>query len=786
MSQNDEEKTLGHTDEVESEVALASAEANPLGNIRALVRDKTRFEPDDIQLLSEEEIDQGFQVEVRHGLEARVEKQDINGFFHPGTLDNKDLAPVLTASSETGERLRAAAEQLKYKLADVSYDHVCSGLFLAHQTKHWYLRECLHCLGKGRVDCHTCYGKKKETCWQCSGGLFVTCDAWGCNGSGRTNCSVCQGTGQVSKYVTYQTQHTVWVDGVMHTENRTDGRTEYHTCTAYGCTFGKVFCHRCTGTGRIHCPTCAGTGKITCRTCHGAGDLRCDPCSGSGKTGEAAWVDVYDTPEYLAHLPDNAIDDAQAIVQKEGPEGVVNIAHDFSYSESHIEAVNPPQMVSAIYAGHFRLSRIDVECNDQTYHLAAYGNDLKWLRLDGIVENLLKGDLDALRNALNEAADEGIPSTRIDHLIGALRSVASSELNAELVEASLGGERAHIHSVVVSPEYERGIQTAMLGALRYIYTRSAKKIWWKLAIVALIVSAVSWYLQFPPILAGLATVAAGFLIFRRRIRKVLEEALGGQSQAKRVMAMAVKGKRHILSHAIALLPASAAVLALVMLLPDRGSVGIVPSATTENTQAGSEAVHSATALYREGQYDQARDQFKQLAENGVPAAFGPYGWMILMGYGLTDGQNKPSLEENISAALPWIEKGAQWNDVWSQAAKGVMYTQGWGVEIDMSKGLALLRQAAMEGHTGAMHSLGLIYINAFNVPKNPAEARKWFGMAAEKGQPEDIYNLGLLDWHGEGVPHADHKRAVELWKQAAAKGEKRAIQAVEKNRPHNE
>ena len=768
-----------------------------LWNIQSLVGDKTRFEPEDIHAIAAEDADQGFLLEARHQLIARVEQRDINGFFKRQAEDHRCSDPRASAEAEIQARLSLASDQLQSQLQmpGTAYNEIVEGIFLPHDKKHWHLHDCSGCGGVGRIDCHTCYGKKRETCWRCTGGASIACDAWSCFG-GRVNCIGCAGTGQTSQVVSYQVANTVWVNGYARTDYQTHHRTEYRTCTAYGCMGGKVLCGRCAGTGAIYCPTCSATGQIVCRTCHGDGDLRCDPCEGSGQLGSAAWVDVHDVPEYEITLSEDASDDARAILEKEGVHGVASVAAELDFSRGWVHLHEQPLLLLAEYLGRFRISHLTAACNGHEYHLVAYGNDLRWLSLNGIIERLLRNDLEALRAALSEAADEGIFSRRVDHLLEALKAVSASELNAELVEVALGIRKSDQHEVIVSSDYSRNVQTCILGSLRYIYTRAAKGFWWKAALAAAVVVVSVWMFStlFLAGLAGLSTVPVGLLVFRRNVKKLLSQALVSAAHVDRSMTIATVGKRQQVATMIVAVPAAVAAVAFATLLPsheqevisarnDQATAIISKSPEKSVTTPTAVTIESAHALFGQGQFETARAQFRELAESGNRAAFGPYSWIVINGYGLPKGM-LPEPAVRGAEADTWIEKGMAVGDSWAQAAKGEMLAYGWGAPRNTPMGLSLLKQAASAGHAEAMHILGLIYVQGLNVPRNTIEARKWFTMAADKGQPGDIYNVGLMDWNGEGISRPNRKRAMELWKQAADMGESRAIQAIAKERPH--
>ncbi len=67
-----------------------------------------------------------------------------------------------------------------------------------------------------------------------------------------------------------------------------------------------------------------------------------------------------------------------------------------------------------------------------------------------------------------------------------------------------------------------------------------------------------------------------------------------------------------------------------------------------------------------------------------------------------------------------------------------------------------------------------MYENGWGVPKDYAEAVKWFRKAAEQGHAQAQNDLGCSYYHGNGVPK-NRKKAIEWWKKAAAQGYEIAI-----------
>ena len=62
-----------------------------------------------------------------------------------------------------------------------------------------------------------------------------------------------------------------------------------------------------------------------------------------------------------------------------------------------------------------------------------------------------------------------------------------------------------------------------------------------------------------------------------------------------------------------------------------------------------------------------------------------------------------------------------------------------------------------------------------------AEAVKWYRAAAEQGQSEAQYELGVMYADGSGVPR-DHSEAVKWCQKAAAQGHEKASAAIKGDR----
>ena len=69
----------------------------------------------------------------------------------------------------------------------------------------------------------------------------------------------------------------------------------------------------------------------------------------------------------------------------------------------------------------------------------------------------------------------------------------------------------------------------------------------------------------------------------------------------------------------------------------------------------------------------------------------------------------------------------------------------------------------------AQNNLGLMYLNGEGVPKDPAQAAKWYFRAAELGLAEAQTSLGYMYYFGQGVPK-DFAQSAKWYRRAAEQG----------------
>ena len=119
------------------------------------------------------------------------------------------------------------------------------------------------------------------------------------------------------------------------------------------------------------------------------------------------------------------------------------------------------------------------------------------------------------------------------------------------------------------------------------------------------------------------------------------------------------------------------------------------------------------------------------------------------------------------------KKKAEAGDAAAQNNLGYMYYKGEGVPKDDAEAAKWYRKAAEQGEANAQVGLGYMYRTGTGVPKDSAEATKLWRKAAEQGNALAQFSLGGMYYGGEGVPK-DLVQAHVWWNIAGAKGDEDA------------
>nr|WP_245637189.1 tetratricopeptide repeat protein [Burkholderia singularis] len=100
-----------------------------------------------------------------------------------------------------------------------------------------------------------------------------------------------------------------------------------------------------------------------------------------------------------------------------------------------------------------------------------------------------------------------------------------------------------------------------------------------------------------------------------------------------------------------------------------------------------------------------------------------------------------------------------------------------GVERDYPRALAMLRPLAEAGDPSAAYYVGLMYRSGYGTPADPAEAARWFELAARHDVPAAQFMLANAYRDGSGV-RRDEARALALYRQAADRELPEAVQTL--------
>ena len=98
-----------------------------------------------------------------------------------------------------------------------------------------------------------------------------------------------------------------------------------------------------------------------------------------------------------------------------------------------------------------------------------------------------------------------------------------------------------------------------------------------------------------------------------------------------------------------------------------------------------------------------------------------------------------------------VKKAAEQGQTDAQGTLDVMYYRGEGVPKDDAEAVRWFRQAAEQGHAVAQGTLGAMYANGYGVPEDDAEAVRWYSRAAEQGDADAQFMLGIMYDRGDGV-----------------------------------
>lgn len=124
-------------------------------------------------------------------------------------------------------------------------------------------------------------------------------------------------------------------------------------------------------------------------------------------------------------------------------------------------------------------------------------------------------------------------------------------------------------------------------------------------------------------------------------------------------------------------------------------------------------------------------------------------------------------EGDYATALGEWQPLAEQGDANGQFGLGLLYANGWGVDLNDDEALKWYRLAAKQGHAEAAYNLGVMCANGWGVPQSDEESFKWYSLAADLGFTAAQISLGKMYAIGYGAP-LDPAQA-HMWFNVAAK-----------------
>lgn len=172
--------------------------------------------------------------------------------------------------------------------------------------------------------------------------------------------------------------------------------------------------------------------------------------------------------------------------------------------------------------------------------------------------------------------------------------------------------------------------------------------------------------------------------------------------------------------------------------------------TAEQQYIGDDLLKLGLEEYDKGQYDSAVNLVREAADMGNPYAL----ITLACFYG-----NGTGVEKDEQKALEWAHKAeeilieiAEHGDVAAQLYLAAQYRDGNnGFELNKDKAFEWFQRAAEQGDAQAQYEVGMCYELGTGVKQNYNEAAEWYHKAAEQGNTYAQMQLGGLYNNGLGV-----------------------------------
>jgi uncharacterized protein len=133
-------------------------------------------------------------------------------------------------------------------------------------------------------------------------------------------------------------------------------------------------------------------------------------------------------------------------------------------------------------------------------------------------------------------------------------------------------------------------------------------------------------------------------------------------------------------------------------------------------------------------------------------------------------QPEHSENESISVTLKVLQDAAARGNAKAAYQLGIMFANGDEVELQYSRAVEYISQAAEAGLVEAMSTLAWLYANGLGVRQDDEKTRYWYLKAAEQGEPKDQYMVATMYRFSQFGAKRDHQKALEWYHKAADQG----------------
>ena len=149
-------------------------------------------------------------------------------------------------------------------------------------------------------------------------------------------------------------------------------------------------------------------------------------------------------------------------------------------------------------------------------------------------------------------------------------------------------------------------------------------------------------------------------------------------------------------------------------------------------------------------------------------------WPVLLTIAVLSSEARAGYDEglalyaagNYTEAFQELKRVAETGDARAEGLLARLYLAGQGVRPDTAEGMKWERKAAEHGVASAQTDLGMRYEYGLDVPQDLGQAARWYSAAAERNSAIAQYRLGLLYVSGRGV--AQDPVVGHMWLNLAA------------------